>query len=274
MKVKDHSVSGKTFSLRYDENHHMCFTEPKPNEQELPSYYQSEDYISHTDGARTLFEKLYQIVKNITLSRKQKLLKSYLGSKGSVLDIGSGTGDFLKYLQENNWCVSGMEPNEQARSLSLEKGVQVKSSLKEVEGSFDNITMWHVLEHVYDLEQQINWLKEHLSKQGFLYVAVPNFESLDAQIYKEHWAAYDVPRHLYHFSQRSIQAIFEKHGLEVVGKHPMKFDAYYVSLLSEKYKRGKMNFIRAFVNGWKSNWSARETGQYSSLIYVITHKKV
>ena len=271
MKIKDHSVSGESFTLVYDKERKMYHTSPKPSPEKLPSYYQSEDYISHTDGKRSLFEKLYQLVKGVTLSRKQQLLSSYLPTKGSVLDIGTGTGDFPAYLKKTNWNVQGIEPDLGARDLAIKKGVAVASSLKEVSGEFDVISMWHVLEHVYDLDEQLIWLKNHLEKNGFLFVAVPNFESKDAQHYGKYWAAYDVPRHLYHFSEKAIQDLFAEKGLKLVDKHPMVFDAYYVSLLSEKYQNGKINFIKAFLNGWKSNRFAKKTGKYSSLIYVLRH---
>jgi len=250
----------------------MYSTSPKPSQADLPFYYESQDYISHTDGKRGLFEKVYQIVKGITLSRKQKMLHSYCPSRGSVLDIGSGTGEFVAHLNTNDWQAQGMEPNAGARKLSIEKGVPTNSSLDEVTASFNVITMWHVLEHVYDLQEQITWLKQHLSQQGFLFIAVPNFESEDAKHYKEHWAAYDVPRHLSHFSQKAIELLFEEQGFELVKTHPMKFDAYYVSLLSEKYKTGKMNFLSAGLQGWKSNRAARKNGEYSSLVYVLKPK--
>jgi len=270
--VKDHSVSRESFLLEYDASLHMYITTPKPSEEKLPSYYASEDYISHTDGKRSLFEKLYQIVKGITLSRKQKLLTSYLPSKGSLLDIGAGTGDFLEYVSKRGWNASGVEPSEKARELANKKNVSVVSALPENSNGYDAITMWHVLEHVYHLEEQLKWLKNNLNREGVLFVAVPNFESFDASYYSTDWAAYDVPRHLYHFSKKSIQLLFEQQQMSVVGIHPMKFDAFYVSLLSEKYKTGKMNYLKAFWTGWQSNQKAKKSGNYSSLIYVIKHK--
>lgn len=273
MKVKDHSVSGETFTLAYDSKRHMYSTVPKPSLDKLPSYYQSEDYISHTDGKRSLFERVYQLIKQTTLSRKHNLLKSYLPNKGKLLDIGTGTGDFPSYLANKGWEASGTEPNSQARALAIEKGIIVSESLQEVTIAFDVITMWHVLEHVYDLDNQLTWLKSNLKESGFLFIAVPNFESKDAQHYKEHWAAYDVPRHLYHFSKKAIQSLFAEKGFELVTTHPMVFDAYYVSLLSEKYLSGKMGFIKAFINGWKSNIAAKKTGDYSSLTYVFRHNQ-
>ncbi|MFT5862677.1 MAG: 2-polyprenyl-3-methyl-5-hydroxy-6-metoxy-1,4-benzoquinol methylase [Flavobacteriales bacterium] len=272
-EVKDHSVSGKTFSLRYDAQSHMYFTEPKPSEAELPSYYESKDYISHTDGTRSFFEKVYQGVKQIALSRKHNLLKKHVPTQGTVLDIGAGTGDFLEFLSKKGWNIQGVEPSEQARSLAAKKAIVLEKELPRDTSPFDAITMWHVLEHVYELEAQWSWLKTHLAMDGTLFIAVPNFESHDANVYSAHWAAYDVPRHLYHFSKKAIKRLAQENQLEVVAVHPMKFDAYYVSLLSEKYKKGRMRFVQAFWNGWISNFKARRSGAYSSLIYVIKHQK-
>lgn len=272
IQVKDHAVSGESFRLEYDERFHMYVTSPKPSKETLPSYYASEDYISHTDGKRSLFEKMYQVVKGITLSRKQKLLTSYLPTKGSLLDIGAGTGDFLEYVSKNGWTVSGVEPSQKARVLAKQKNIDLSETLPEEADAYDAITMWHVLEHVYDLKEQLIWLKNKLSREGVLFVAVPNFESYDASLYKTDWAGYDVPRHLYHFSRKAIQLLFEKQEMKVIDVLPMKFDAFYVSLLSEKYGSGKMNFFNAFWSGWRSNQKAKQTGAYSSLIYVIQHK--
>ena len=271
LEVKDHSVSGESFRLEYDAKLHMYVTTPKPSKEKLPSYYASEDYISHTDGKRSLFEKMYQVVKGITLSRKQKLLTSYIPQKGALLDIGAGTGDFLEYVLKKGWNASGVEPSEKARALAIQKNVSVVEALPENSNGYNAITMWHVLEHVYDLEEQLRWLKKNLSREGALFVAVPNFESHDASMYNTDWAAYDVPRHLYHFSKKAIQLLFEEQQMRVVAIHPMKFDAFYVSLLSEKYKTRKMNYVKAFLSGWRSNQKARKTNNYSSLIYVIKH---
>ncbi|WP_405221649.1 class I SAM-dependent methyltransferase [Dokdonia sp. Asnod1-B02] len=271
-KVKDHSVSGEEFTLKYDEKYHMYFTIPKPEISKLPSYYESEDYISHTDGKRSLFEIAYQTIKGITLSRKQKLLKMFNPDQGSVLDIGAGTGDFLEFLSKRKWNVKGVEPNDKAKKLAQHKGLDIYNTIDEVGGElYDVITMWHVLEHVYDLQEQIAWLKKQLAKNGTIFIAVPNFESFDASYYKSYWAAFDVPRHLYHFSETSIKRLFAEQDLQLVKTLPMKFDSYYVSLLSEKYKSGKMNFFTAFVTGFKSNRKAKRSGGYSSHIYVLKH---
>ena len=270
LKVKDHSVSGETFELQYNENLDMLFTFPKPDAKQLPKYYESEDYISHTDGKRTLFEKTYQFIKNIALANKLKLINNCAPKKGFLLDIGAGTGDFLLTAKNNGWNTIGFEPNSKAKEMAQKKGINFTENTTDLQDhSFDIITMWHVLEHVLDLENQIKALKRLVKKDGTIIIAVPNFNSFDAKYYNEFWAAFDTPRHLWHFSKTAIEKLFEKENVKLVSIEPMKFDSYYVSLLSEKYKTGKMNFIKAFLVGFHSNWYAKQNKEYSSLIYIL-----
>lgn len=274
LTVKDHSVSGEIFELHREENLDLLITHPQPAESELAKYYESDDYISHTDGKRSLFEKMYQFIKNIALKNKLNLVNSLQAQKGSLLDIGAGTGDFLNVVQNDGWQISGIEPSEKAKSIAIQKGISFKEKLSDLEDhSFDVITMWHVLEHVPNLEVQIKELKRLLKPTGSILIAVPNFNSYDAKHYGPFWAAYDVPRHLWHFSKTAISKLFEKQDLQLEKVLPMKFDAFYVSLLSEKYKTGKMNFVRAFLTGWRSNSKAGSTQEYSSHIYVIKNAK-
>lgn len=270
LTVKDHSVSKETFDLYRDEILDLVYTHPQPNEANLPKYYDSDDYISHTDGKRSLFEKAYQFVKNIALKNKLNLINSLQKSKGNLLDIGAGTGDFLVVAKENGWQITGIEPSSKAKEIAIKKGIYFVEDSSTVEtNSIDVITMWHVLEHVPNIENQIKELKRLLKPNGTILIAVPNFNSFDAQHYGHHWAAYDVPRHLWHFSKTAIQKLFEKEDMKLVDILPMKFDAFYVSLLSEKYQTGKMNYIKAFFIGLQSNWKGRQTKEFSSHIYVI-----
>lgn len=274
LKVKDHSVSQETFELLYDQDLDMLITHPQPSFEKLPSYYESVNYISHTDGNKSLFEKMYQFVKTIALKNKLKLINSE-SQKRSVLDIGAGVGDFLSVCKNNGWQTTGIEPSEKAKTIAKSKGVSFVEKSAELENnSFDVITMWHVLEHVPDLENQILELKRLLKPNGTIFIAVPNFKSFDAKYYKEYWAAFDVPIHLWHFSKTSIQKLFAKQNLQLKKVLPMKFDSFYVSLLSEKYKTGKMNFIKAFFIGLKSNWKAKQNLEYSSHIYVIKNSEI
>ena len=268
LETKDFSVSQERFKLFYDENLEMLVTKPQP--ENLDKYYQSEAYISHTDAEETITDKIYQRVKKYSLGKKVKRVKGYTKTKKTLLDVGAGTGDFLITASNNNLKVTGVEPNADAKEKAKAKGLELFSSLEEVSNSkFEIITLWHVLEHLPDLETQISKLVSLLEEDGTLIIAVPNFKSYDAKHYASFWAAFDVPRHLWHFSQTAIEKLFSKHEMKVVKRKPMIFDAFYVSLLSEKYKSGKQHFIKAFFVGLWSNTMAFFTKESSSLIYVI-----
>ena len=273
LTVKDYSVSQETFDLYHDETLDMLITSPQPSLENLGKYYESEDYISHTDNKRSLFEKLYHFIKSIALKNKLNLINSLQSNKGRILDIGAGTGDFLSVAKNDGWQTIGVEPSDRAKTIAKSKGVSFVSATSELENhSFDVISMWHVLEHVPDLDKQIKELKRLLKPTGTLIIAVPNFKSFDAKHYGKFWAAYDVPIHFWHFSKTAIKLLFEKEEMKLEKVLPMKFDSFYVSLLSEKYKSGKMNFIKAFFVGLQSNWKAKKNFEYSSHIYILKNK--
>lgn len=270
LTVTDYSVSKEVFDLYQDEELDMLITHPKPGLDVLGRYYESADYISHTDSKRSLFEKVYHFIKGIALKNKLNLINSLQPNKGKILDIGAGTGEFLFVAQLNGWNTTGVEPSEKAKKIAINKGVSFVEALAQLENhTFDVITMWHVLEHVPDLNHQIKELKRLLKPSGYLIVAVPNFNSFDAQHYGKFWAAYDVPIHFWHFSKTAIQKLFQKEQMELVKILPMKFDSFYVSLLSEKYKSGRMNYVKAFFIGLWSNIKAKSDMEYSSHIYIL-----
>ncbi len=274
LTVKDYSVSKETFELYYDETLDMLITSPQPSLDNLGKYYESVDYISHTDSKRSLFEKAYHFVKSIALKNKLNLINSCNPNKGKLLDIGAGTGDFLLISKENGWNTIGIEPSEKAKAIAVKKGVEFSATTEELEShTFDVITMWHVLEHVPNLENQIKELKRLVKPNGTIIIAVPNFKSYDAKYYGKFWAAYDVPIHFWHFSKTAIKLLFEKEEIKLEKVLPMKFDSFYVSLLSEKYKNGKMNFIKAFWIGLVSNWKANRSLEFSSHIYVLKNNQ-
>ena len=247
IKVKDHSVSGEEFELIQNLEYGFLETTPQPSSDKLHEYYKSEDYISHTDSKRNLFEKAYHLVRTISLKKKLRLINSSVSKSKNLLDVGCGTGDFLQTAQQNNWQVSGIEPNEQARHIANKKTnnsvFEIEALLKFESNSFDVITLWHVLEHLPNLEDHIRVFKKLLKPKGTLIIAIPNYKSYDAKHYKQFWAAYDVPRHLWHFNQASISKLVSKQSLKVKKVKPMWFDSFYVSMLSEKHKTGKKTFL-------------------------------
>ncbi len=268
LKTKDFYHSQEEFELRRDEELDMLITCPRP--KELDTYYQSENYISHSDANKTVMDKIYHFVKKISLFGKTILINSYAGESKTLLDVGAGTGDFLLTAENRGWAVEGVEPSYDARMRAREKKVELMPSLESLpQKKYGVITLWHVLEHLPDLENQILKLVWHLEEEGTLIVAVPNYKSYDANHYKGFWAAYDVPRHLWHFSRTAIDTLFSKFDMQVVKTKPLFFDAFYVALLSEKYKSGKQRFFKALAIGLWSNLKALRTKEYSSIIYIL-----
>ena len=271
-KLKDYSVSQESFEIVSCNNCGFRFTNPRPAESALGKYYESEDYISHTNQGNNLVNNLYKLARIYTIQEKSKLIRKW-GRKGHLLDIGCGTGEFIDYNKKLNWAVSGVEVNDKARTQAEELvGQSLFSSLEAVprDQQYQAITLWHVLEHISQLEESCQKIKSLLAPKGVLMVAVPNCESYDATYYDQYWAAFDVPRHLYHFTQQSMEQWWKKFDLRIQAVIPMKLDAYYVSMLSEKHKTGKPNMTKASWVGLRSNIKARKTNNYSSLIYIIS----
>ena len=274
--VVDYTVSKESFTIWNCTNCSLHFTQDVPNLNNIAPYYQSNKYVSHSDTKEGLINKLYHLVRTYTLKQKYTLIKSSTKlAKGKLLDIGAGTGAFANTMQKNGWEVVGIEPDAIAREQAI-KNYQLQLQLPEninhfESASFNVITLWHVLEHVHDLKGYFNHFKKLLTNQGQLIIAVPNYTSHDAQNYGQYWAAYDVPRHLYHFSPQSMESLATQYGFNLKSIHPMWFDSFYVSMLSEQYKNGNANLLKAFWNGFLSNCNAIfNNRKCSSVIYVFT----
>lgn len=275
MKVRDTAVSGEVFQLADCSACELRYTHDAPCATAIGKYYQSADYISHQDEGKDVIGKLYMLARRFTLQQKRKRIEKMTRKiSGSLLDIGAGTGSFLHTMQQSGWKVVGLEPAAAARNVALDL---FQLSLKDTaelfnlpEQSFDVITMWHVLEHVHDLHGYLSQIRKLLKPDGKLLIAVPNVESHDATYYGEHWAAYDVPRHLYHFSAASMKHLLQRNGLAVLYTQPMWLDAFYISIMSERYRGGSM--VSALVEGLRSNIKAfAARGNTSSLTYVVGH---
>ncbi|MBU2914656.1 class I SAM-dependent methyltransferase [Reichenbachiella agariperforans] len=270
----DHSLTHESFAIMKCKNCELLITSPRPSKGAIGKYYQFEDYISHTNKATNPVNWIYKLVRNHTINTKFKLIQS-LSDKETILDYGCGTAQLLKYIKEQGWKVTGIEPDQNARTIAQKNiGDTVFENIDKLPAKkYGIISLWHVLEHVHDINETLQALKQHLSKKSRLIVAVPNSASYDQRFYKKHWAAYDVPRHLYHFNQETITALMKYNGYKLEATHPMKFDSFYVSLLSEKYKTGQSNYFKAFCIGLLSNrWAKKNNHNYSSIIYIF--KKV
>jgi SAM-dependent methyltransferase len=272
--IKDHSVSKEEFVLWQCSDCSLRFTQDVPSEDSIGPYYKSDNYISHTNTSKGLLNRLYQSVRKYTLRQKAGLIISKTKPQGLLLDVGAGIGAFAATMIEKGWEVKGIEPDEGARRQARELfGLELfsPSKLKELPvGGFDAITLWHVLEHVHDLHVYLETMKKLLAPEGRIFIAVPNYKAADADVYKTYWAAYDVPRHLYHFSPRSMDLLMQKHGMAVEEKRPMWFDSYYISLLSSQYRNGKTSWIGAGITGTRSNLKALINNENcSSVLYVV-----
>jgi SAM-dependent methyltransferase len=272
LTTHDYTVSQKDFQIMQCDVCTFAITSPRPDQNSIADFYKSEKYISHSGGRKTLMDKIYVKARSITLKWKQDLISRYK-QEGNILDYGCGTGEFLHFMKANCWKINGVEPSEIARTKAGElTKTEIFKDLSSAKTKFDIITLWHVLEHVHDLNQKIDELSNYLKEDGTLFIAVPNRESEDAKKYENFWAGYDVPRHLWHFSQNNMKQLLEKHGLSLIATEPMKLDSYYVSMLSENYKNPSslslISLAKSFVSGLKSNHQASKTGSYSSLIYI------
>lgn len=275
LQAKDYTVSKEIFQVWECANCTLRFTQDVPHAFHITAYYKSSDYISHSNTNKGFINKLYHTVRNFTLNSKKNLVEKHCNKEfKNLLDVGAGTGAFAATMQKAGWNVTALEPDETARSNAKKEFNISLQPLEELfslkPASFSVITLWHVLEHVHDLHNCIDKFFSLLKSDGCLIIAVPNYTGYDAKKYAEAWAAYDVPRHLYHFSPASMKVLLEKHNFAIKEYKPMWFDSYYISLLSEKYVTGKSNPLKAFISGSISNFNALKNKlNCSSIIYVI-----
>ncbi len=270
--TKDYLVSNESFAIVTCDNCGFKFTNPRPTKNEISRYYESDDYISHSNKGTSIINTVYKIARKFTLKSKLSLITK-LSTGNKLLDFGCGTGHFLAECEKSGWSCTGIEPDPKAREIALNKKnikvIENIDSLGEKE-KYDIITLWHVLEHVHDIDETISTLRKKLTKKSKLLIAVPNCASWDAQFYKEHWAGYDIPRHLYHFEPDTISQFMSRHKLNLKETYPQKLDSYYVSLLSDKNKYDRNKYVQSIKNGFLSNINAQKSNMFSSLIYIFS----
>ena len=263
LRVKDHFLTSDTFAISQCNSCGFKITNPRPGPKHISPYYESPEYISHNTGKNNLINLVYKTVRSINFKSKFKCL--HKASAVRLLDYGAGEGAFVKYCLRRGIIAQGVEPSLAARNRAKEINIELLDEIPNA--SFNNITLWHVLEHVHDLKNTLSNLIDHLDTGGRLIIALPNNESYDQKIYGEYWAAYDVPRHLWHFNESNIIQLIESFGLEHVKTQGMYFDAFYISMMSAKYAR--RSTLGAILNGLKSNLKAKQSGGYSSQIYIF-----
>ena len=275
--VKDHLVSNEVFEIRHCISCSLRITSPKPNVEEIGKYYKSDEYISHKEVGESVLNKIYKFVQRFSLIKKRNIIKrTFRNKKGTLLDVGCGTGDFLKVMNKAGWIISGVEKDGNARRIAQNtSGAPIFSIEQHFSDSnkYDVITMWHSLEHVDDLEKQIANLISLLNENGLLFVAVPNYLSFDAVYYMQNWAAYDAPRHLYHFSAQAMRTLFNKYDIDIIRYQQLPFDSFYISLLSEFSIIGSKNIVRAGWIGLRSYLNGLfNPKRASSVLYILERK--
>lgn len=276
LSAKDYTVSQSLFNVWKCNDCTAAFTQDIPDQQHIGSYYKSENYVSHSDTQVGLVNKIYHLVRKYTLKSKAALVASTCGKKqGALLDIGAGTGAFASFMKTVGWTVTGLEPDNDARKLAQQVNgltlLNPEHLYQLPEASFDAITLWHVLEHVHDLQGYMQRIHALLKPGGKLFIAVPNHTSHDALKYQQFWAAWDVPRHLYHFSPTSMEKLLSKHGLTMQKMKPMWFDSFYVSMLSVQYRSGGSGFLAGMIMGAVSNlYAIGRPSRCSSVIYIAS----
>jgi 2-polyprenyl-3-methyl-5-hydroxy-6-metoxy-1,4-benzoquinol methylase len=274
-KAKDYTVSNELFHIVTCDSCRLIYTNPRPAANEAGPYYHASAYISHSDTNEGIVNKLYHAIRHFTLKSKTNWIEPEKKGNKELLDIGCGNGHFLAAAKDKGWNINGLEldPETAARAASL-TGLSIASSLKEIsaEKPFQVITLWHVLEHVYELEEYFQFFQRHLAKDGKLLFALPNPASFDANYFGEYWAAYDVPRHIYHFTPATISALAEKYGFKLKKSRGLVFDSFYISLLSNEYKTGNKRLLHSFLIGLLSNLRAMlGKPNYSSNLYTFEH---
>ncbi|MCS6904309.1 MAG: class I SAM-dependent methyltransferase [Bacteroidia bacterium] len=275
LQAPDFLVTRQEFQIVKCQNCNLLFTNPRPTEETIGLYYESQEYISHSNTQASLLAKLYQVVRKYTIRQKANLIRQKISSPTHLLDVGCGTGEFLSFMEKKGWIVTGIEPSEKARRYAQKYyrlNIFEPSYLFDLpEKSYEVITLWHVLEHLHRVNEYLERLKKLLKPDGFLILALPNSQAAEARYYGSYWAAYDLPRHLYHFSPSTLQHLLKKHRIQVLEKKRMLFDAFYVALLSERYQDHALAYLRAFGCGFWSNLIAlMNIDRCSSLIYICS----
>jgi 2-polyprenyl-3-methyl-5-hydroxy-6-metoxy-1,4-benzoquinol methylase len=276
LRAKDHTLTQETFTLCTCTTCGFCATSPRPGATTIARYYDSPNYISHSNAKAGAQARLYQWARKRAIRSKHQLIARSVPS-GSILDMGCGTGEFLGYLKSRGYATSGIEPSLSAREQAIRNhGLFVVPNIDQIPAreQFQVITLWHVLEHVHDVPETLKKIHARLSPGGTLIIAVPDRDSWDARHYGEFWAAYDVPRHLSHFRRQDLTRALSTQGLQIKEVRGMWFDAPYVSMLSERYRGASpaIALMKGALIGGLSNLIAASTGRPTSSSLYIAQK--
>ncbi len=263
-ETKDYLVTGEKFKVYMDQNNIIGRTHPIPKKEEMDKYYESEDYYPHSLKKKNLLTFLYAISRKYMHLKRLIWMRSYLKNNTRVLDYGCGSGDFVKYLRSKSIDAYGYEPRHNFCEHDFLTNEKIWKNKK-----YDIIILWHVLEHIHNPFVLIQSLKKRLNKKGKFFIAIPNFKSFDSKHYGKYWAGYDTPRHLWHFSRKSIHLIAKKNRFSIFKEKGLHLDSIYVSYLSEKHKRKHFPLLFGVVIGFVSILNSLFTKESSSFLFVL-----
>jgi 2-polyprenyl-3-methyl-5-hydroxy-6-metoxy-1,4-benzoquinol methylase len=279
LNVPDWLVSKENFELKKCGNCSFIFTANAPLLENAGPYYESEEYVEHTDTNKGLIYGVYHQARKLMLKFKLSNIRSYSKST-KLLDIGSGSGYFINYMKQNGYNVSGVEISDKAVALCKDKfDISVNSPTEflaeKLPKDFDIITMWHVFEHVYSFNEYFDILHKSLKENGHVFVALPNPNCFEAKHYKNYWNGFDTPRHLWHFTPKTFKQFAEGHGFEMISMKRLPLDPFFNAMVSSSYKSG-LKFLPytftigliSFINGLINRDKA------SSLIYILKKSRV
>ena len=275
----DFTVSKESFILLRCPQCGVVFTSNPPKESETIRYDTLDLKLKLGDSPRGLTDKLYYYVRHRMLRKKASIVESQsYRTGGTLLNYGAKTGYFSHYMERRGWKVTSIEKYHEERQFSLETFHHRMYDVSEMDRltpeTFDVITLWHVFEHCYNPNGLLNRFYRLLRPGGILLIACPNICSTDAMHYGANWAAYNVPRHLWHFNPTSLSNLLNKHGFTLMHRQKLSYDCFYISVLSEKNKNSKMPFLRGMWFGMRC-WfiSLARLDKSSSLVYVFRKRR-
>ena len=274
LNVPDWLVSKEVFELQQCEQCQFVFTANAPLEKDAGPYYNSEEYVEHSDTSSGLIYSVYHVARRAMLHYKYiKIKRLHAGKK--LLDVGSGSGYFLNFMKKKGYNVTGVEISKKAVALCKKNfGIKAHSPSEfleeKLDTDYDIISLWHVFEHVYSYDAYFELFSKSLNNNGYLILALPNCDSQDARMNKSYWGAYDTPRHIWHFTSKTIELFAMGRGFKMIKKHRMPLDPFFNVMVSDSYKdkftflpltllKGLYSYIISLLNIEKS----------SSIIYIF-----
>ena len=215
-----HAIPGR-FTLVRCRHCGLIYLNPRPTPEGMAAYY-PEDYEAHIGTQKQRLSWIRRLDYEYGIHKRHRAIMRYTQT-GHMLDVGCGSGAFLDGMRQRGWSVAGIEPSDRAAGYAKQTlGLQIQNTVLEdaelAPESFDLVTMWNVLEHLSDPQESLRRVGEALRPDGLLVFAIPNLDSLDRILFKQYWAGYDLPRHLYTFPADVLERMVRAVGLEILDR--------------------------------------------------------